>query len=166
MEPGSEATRQIANQLKKLNFYTFPQYLWLVLIYYLMINCIVNFSFSAEIVKSTDIPKQILVYNDKIMLVIEHWVPFVELLSGAVFISGMLIAFVRYLPFFESQRVARDAAYGFYVGIWLFIFVYTYKLYSYLGDFFPFSVIIIFILIELWNKLKTRFIDSYFTSSK
>lgn len=146
---------ELLTRARKLNIYLIPQYAWLILLYYLMLNCFYNLfdKFIEHNNLNFELPAEVLSLNLKMMDLIEKWIPFFLFLSIALILSGIIIAAIRYLPFIGSYKLSYHGMIGFDVGPWLFLMVITYYIFQISGSFF---LIIIPIFAGVTQLLKDK----------
>lgn len=136
---------QVNDRVKKLNLYELPQYAWLVLLYYLMLNALLNFSqteyckiiFDIKLDFISSFPSTVVQLNETIKEKIAIWMPFIRFLWIGFFISGLLLTIVRRLPIVRNYGVIQwHADYGLFIFPWLALSDLTYYLYMHLGSLF------------------------------
>ncbi|WP_346244182.1 hypothetical protein MKZ19_07435 [Shouchella clausii] len=156
-----DLTSEIANRVRKLNIYLIPQYLWLILLYYLTLNALYKIyddgddPFKNNSDSTIDFPNEILLFNETIMTTIEKWTPFLWFLAIALIFSGLLITFIKFLPVISSYKISDHCDIGIYLGFWVLLIAITIYLFNFLGYFFPLTIPICFLLTGLWqSKLK------------
>ncbi|WP_375199715.1 hypothetical protein [Bacillus sp. RS11] len=135
------------NIIKGMTLYTLPQYLLLVLIYYLMVNSVLNV-FKDMINVQSVIPKIALEKNAEILTLIHSWLPFIGLLGVTLFVSGLFIGVLTYIPGFLGNRVFYNASFGVIIGPWLILSYIAYLIFNYNQTLFMFSIIISYFMIE------------------
>lgn len=144
-------SRYVTNLLNELNLYVLPQYLWLVITYYLTIN--VTYEYFLHIFRDEKeviekIPSEVLNINQVIMSEIDKWLPFVWFLAIAFLFSGICIGLIQHIPFLSKKRVSIHGDYGLTLGIWLLLIAFTIEIYHFSGKFFP-----LFLLVTAFIKL-------------
>jgi hypothetical protein len=144
-----EFNKIFTNIISKLNLYVIPQFLWLMILYYLMIN--VFYNYYLFILKELNIhnkgylPNEVIELNTKIMYEIKIWLPFILFLGIALLLSGLLIALIKYLPIIKNYEFSYHGDFGLFVGGWLILICLTIKLYQWFDGYF----IIIFLIISM-----------------
>ncbi|GAB1807647.1 hypothetical protein [Priestia megaterium] len=161
MELQTEVVKSIANQIKKFNLYALPQFLWLVLLYYLMINVFFQY-FQILFKEDVSIPFKVIDFNNLIIDTIDKWLPFTWLLGIAFFLSGILISLIKFFPYVESHKVSDHGDYGIFLGVWILLIASTYSLYNILGLYFPIAVPLVPIIKYLWDKAWEKLNKKYF----
>ncbi|MEK4973596.1 hypothetical protein NSQ89_14655 [Niallia sp. FSL R7-0648] len=163
MDLSNEVTKVVSNQISKLNIYTYPQYVWLVFLYYLMLN--VAFKLLQLLPISTSyfekkMPVEILNINEMIMSKIDKWMPFLWFLVIAFFFSGILIVFIRFIPFVNNQKISYHGDIGIFLSIWLFLFAISYELYNLMNYYFPLAIILIALVKSGYDHLYDKYRES------
>ncbi|MFD6207331.1 hypothetical protein [Peribacillus sp. NPDC060253] len=153
----------VTNQLKQLNLYLIPSYLWLFLLYYLIINSLITFfeymgDFGPIIKK---IPKELLSYNNIIMRYLDMWVPLFGFFGLVIFIAGVIVALIQFLPYIGNYKMTIHGAYGISLGIWFIIIWATYKSYVFLDLWFLLLLPGIICIVEGVKKLRDRHYFKY-----
>ncbi|MGZ0879049.1 hypothetical protein ACWZQY_024085 [Priestia megaterium] len=161
MELQTEVVKSIANQVKKFNLYVLPQFLWLVLLYYLMINVFFQY-FQVLFKEDVSIPFKVIDFNNLIIDTIDKWLPFTWLLGIAFFLSGIFISLIKFFPYVESHKVSDYGDYGIFLGVWILLIASTYSLYNILGLYFPIAVPLVPIIKYLWDKVWEKLNKKYF----
>ncbi|MED4634996.1 hypothetical protein P9443_19170 [Peribacillus frigoritolerans] len=145
----------VTNQLRRLNLYVLPQYLWLILLYYLMINSFIILFENIEDFRIfiKNIPEVFLNYNNIVMRYIDMWVPFLIFLGFILILSGVIIKTIQVLPYIENFQITIHGPFGIYLGIWMLIISCTYKSYIILGSWFLLLLPAIYCIAEVIKKL-------------
>ncbi|MYL57385.1 hypothetical protein GLW20_07685 [Virgibacillus halodenitrificans] len=152
---------EVFTRLQKLNIYIIPQYLWLILLYYLMINTFYNllikFKENNPEIK-IDFPDEFKSLNETILNTLSDWSIFFLFLSIALFFSGISIAFIYYLPVIRKNiKLAVTGSIGIELGLWLLLITVTYFLFKSLSWFFLFVIPLLSLITIYWDKnLKHR----------
>lgn len=136
------------NIIKGMTLYTLPQYFLLVLIYYLMVNSVLITVFKDMINVQSVIPKIALEKNEEILALIHSWLPFIGLLGVTLFVSGLFIGVLTYIPGFLGNRVFYNASFGVIIGPWLILSYIAYLIFTFSQTLFMFSIIISYFMIE------------------
>lgn len=152
---------EVFTRLRKLNIYILPQYLWLILLYYLMINTFYDLFIkfknnNPEI--TIDFPEEIKSLNENILNTLNEWSMFFLFLSFALFFSGIIIASIYYLPVIRKNiKLAVTGSIGIELGLWLLLITVTYFLFNTLSWFFLFVLPIFALITSYWEgNLKYR----------
>jgi hypothetical protein len=155
VDPTTEATKSVMTQVNKLNLYMIPQYLWLVFLYYLMLNVFLNYaeSLSPEL---SFVPDLILEKNDNLKAVISSLMPFIWFLGISLIGCGFLISAIRLLPYLEKFKMSYDGEYGLFLGTWLLLIGFTHALYAFIPGIFPFVILILALIKDGILKLKEK----------
>lgn len=151
MELKTEVVKNIANQIKKFNLYALPQFLWLALLYYLMINVFFQY-FQILFKEDVSIPFKVINFNNLIIDTIDKWLPFTWLLSIAFFLSGILISLIKFFPYIDSYKVSDHGDYGIFLGVWISLIAFACTLYNKLGLYFPIVVPLVPTIKYIWDK--------------
>ncbi|WP_102707336.1 hypothetical protein [Terribacillus saccharophilus] len=146
-------SNELLTRARKLNLYVLPQYVWLILLYYLMINSLYNL-FASTLESYPKIPQEVLIFNNVLMGYIEEWSPFLWFLSISLIISGILIAFIRYLPVLSSYNFSYRGDIGIYLGSWILLISITIYLYENFGSWFHVVIPLCYFVIGIWEKIK------------
>lgn len=156
-----DLTNELLTRARKLNIYLIPQYSWLILLYYLMINAlykVFNFLGKNNPDFNFDLPTNLLSLNDTVMTHLQEWTPFIWFIAITLIVSGFIIAFIQYLPVLDGYDFSYRAGIGVYLGVWILLIAITIHLYDTLGGLFILSIPICFGLTELWKqKIKDYF---------
>jgi hypothetical protein len=155
VDPTTEATRSMMTQVNKLNLYMIPQYLWLVFLYYLMLNVFLNYAenLSPEL---SFVPDLILEKNNDLKAAISSLIPFIWFMGISLIGCGFLISAIRLLPYLEKFKMSYDGEYGLFLGTWLLLIGFTHALYAFIPGIFPFLILILAITKDGILKLKEK----------
>lgn len=128
-----EIEKEVFTRISKLNIFLIPQYLWLLLLYYLMINLFYDFLINNLEEKNVIplIPNEVLKLNEKIMTTIDSWLPFLFFIAISLFISGIIIGFIQVLPIIENYNFSYYGSIGVYLGLWIFLIASTYSIFEF-----------------------------------
>ncbi|MFD2046033.1 hypothetical protein ACFSTA_12415 [Ornithinibacillus salinisoli] len=153
-------TGEIFTRARKLNIYLIPQYSWLILLYYLMINAFYKIFIFFEKGNSEItlvLPEKVTSINVSILNILNEWNPFLLFLSITLFLSGIAIAGIYYLPILKSYKFSYRGAIGIYLGSWLFLIVTTIWLFDFLGAYFVIIIPVCAGITSYWEEnLKYR----------
>lgn len=138
----------VNNTVKNQNLYTIPQYLLIILIYYLMFNAIFNSITNLNINVDKIVPEIILTNNDKLKILLDEWMPFVGLLGVVCFIAGFLIDGLKHIPYISGFKAFHESGISWYIAPWLIIGYAFFVLYNFNQFIFMFSISIIFIIVQ------------------
>lgn len=145
--------------IKKVNLFNLPTVIWLVLMYYLLLNWFMNLC--EYIIKQNNIqpiiqiPTVIYNYNNQILTYLNEWIPFVFLFGiGMAVAAFFTIIVVNQFTHYISFRV--NAAYGFLVFKWATFICITYWAYKYLWLWFPISTILLSLLVAVYFSIKDK----------
>lgn len=159
VDGGDEMKRESeSNDLKwplKVDLFFIPEFLWVMLLYYLGLNAILNSEFINNlIVELTEfselnelIPSVILDYNNLIMNIISEWIHFIILLTVGMFICGILLGFLPYVKWLKSKTINKYAAYGLYFSKWGYLTIVVYYTYTWFGLWYLFIILFMCIVI-------------------
>lgn len=158
-ELGTKKTKSFFNkQIKNINLFTVFQVIWVIEVYYLMINSLLNLMRFLQ--TSTlynilnEIPDKALEYNNLIIQYFDEWSFFAILLGIACFISGGIIGGIKYLPKIGDYTIIKVYAdYGLYSGGWLLLIGSTYLLYNLNSKIFFLSFILMMIVVITLSKV-------------
>lgn len=147
--------------LNKPDIYAIFQIFWLLEVYYLMVNSIVNIIAIIQKDNSivSSIPKTVEIYNNLILKYFEEWSSFISYLALILFLSGFILSFVKIIPIISNYNLIRvNCEWGIYSGLWLILIYYTYEIFS--KSYFMFCVAIpilaMFFQFITWLKVKLR----------
>jgi len=147
--------------LNKLDIYAIFQIFWLLEVYYLMANSMVNIIAIMQKDNSiiSSIPETVVIYNNLILKYFEEWSRFISYLALILFISGFILSFVRIIPIISNYNLVRmNCEWGIYSGLWLILIYCTYEMCS--KSYFLFCIIIpvlaMFFEFIAWLKVKLR----------
>ncbi|MCM3152253.1 hypothetical protein V8V54_07660 [Priestia megaterium] len=161
MELQTEVVKNIANQVKKFNLYALPQFLWLAILYYLMINVFFQY-FQILFKEDVSIPFKVINFNNLIIDTIDKWLPFTWLLGIAFFLSGILISLIKFFPYIDSYKVSDHGDYGIFLGVWISLIAFACTLYNKLGLYFPIMVPLVPTIKYIWDKTIKKSNKKYF----
>jgi len=161
VELQTEVVKNIANQVKKFNLYALPQFLWLAILYYLMINVFFQY-FQILFKEDVSIPFKVINFNNLIIDTIDKWLPFTWLLGIAFFLSGILISLIKFFPYIDSYKVSDHGDYGIFLGVWISLIAFACTLYNKLGLYFPIMVPLVPTIKYIWDKTIKKSNKKYF----
>lgn len=158
-------TNEITNRIKQLDLYLIPQFTWLVLLYFLMLNtCFKYFLKIKNAIETSDnnlnfkIPKEIISFNTTITHEISIWTPFLWFISISLIISGFFIAFLKFVPGVSSNVMFYHIEFGIYFGLWILLIVVTLLIYNLFGLYFPLAFPILYFITDQWDKVRTKYL--------
>lgn len=151
-----------SDKLKKLNLYILPQFIWLIELYYLLLNSLIQIvdktKFYAEFnLKpiSHYIPEVVAEKNLLIMKYLNEWNTFIFLFSFGMLICGILLTLLRGISVVKNYNIIfRHSSYGMDVFLWIFLIAVTFWFYEKLNYWFPFIIIIPYLWTKIWEKIK------------
>lgn len=154
-------TQETLKKIFSISFYTLPQYIWILLLYYIMLNSLSDL-FISEIL-SDYIPKHVKELNQVALDFLEQYQWFVLFLSLGLFISGFFITILKIIPYlnnFQSMFIAGKQ--GIDYGFWLFLMWATIYFYNSVGKcfiiiFFVASLIIPALIEWIFNKKNSKY---------
>lgn len=149
---GNKITEEKA---KGVNVYHLLHYVWLIEIYYLILNSLSIFIIQVpEIKELADIiPPIINKYNGIIMNSLQSWSPFILLLSVGLFVASFFVSMSKHILFTKNSGVIfYHADAGLFFSKWLFIIALTYYVYTWTGKFLPLIMIILVLLTQGLKK--------------
>ncbi|KNZ68289.1 hypothetical protein Tfer_3156 [Thermincola ferriacetica] len=141
--------KSLIKSVKMLNLFTVPQAIWLIELYYLMLNSFLLFLKSISGLDNiiSHFPKQIFHFNSLILGYFQDWSSFVFFLSVGLFLSGIIISMVTTFPYISNYKmVIIYSGYGVTASIWLFLIWLTYKVFNYSYTLYPLIIIFLFYL--------------------
>lgn len=143
-----------AKLFDKLNLFTIFHAVWLIEMYYLGINVLFNEAMRLDQEISKKVPVIVLQYNEVILSYFTGYNEFVVMISAAIFICGITIFFVKYIPMVGKYKlIDMYSGYGITCSFWLAIIYGTYKLYINIKLKFLFTPILVFVILELVKKI-------------
>ncbi|GAV24217.1 hypothetical protein ciss_01500 [Carboxydothermus islandicus] len=146
----------IKNFVSKLNEYTLLQLLWVIAIYYFVLNSIFDFVIKIDNTAFTQSNlDRILEYNKTILNFLQDYeIAWIDL-TVLTFLASMIVVLVAYTLFKDYIFIRIFSIYGGVVSMWSLIIYATYKLYIFFGLYY--GIVLFFILlIVLWINKKKR----------
>ncbi len=142
------AKNVVSGGIKNLNLFTILQVAWLIELYYLGANSILEFVTNNSGGINIKVPTEIEEYNTLILGYFKEWSMFILFLIISMFICGISFLFLTAIPKLKNYNIIRVySSYGLYAAGWLGLIFFTYYLYNNIG--------ILFIFIEeLKKKIK------------
>lgn len=143
------------NILKKLNMFTVFQVGWLIEIYYLGLNALLNSEVAKEMFPDFELPYIAEKYNSLILDYFSKWENFIFVLAIGMFVCGFTFCILKAIPGISNYNIINMySEYGGYAGAWLMLIYASYWLYSKLGALSLFVPMVIYLIIEGLKKLK------------
>lgn len=138
----------------KLDLFTVFHAAWLIEMYYLGVNSLVNVFISHDPNTVQLIPKIVSEYNETILNYFKNYSGFVFMMALAIFVCGAANFWVKFIPFFDKYKlISIYAGYGITCGIWMFVIYITYILYISISIGFLMTPILMFFIVEMLRKL-------------
>ena len=158
----SATTNIIRKIIEKLNIYNLLQVIWLIEIYYLVINSI-NEKVQ-EILRSDQtlpkldyVPSQVRQYNAMILNYMDKWNEFILFLSIVLIFSALIISFVKGITRLSDYKIIKSHCdYGLYSGVWLMLIYFTYRIFVYSEVILIISIPSIALLFYLKDNVKEK----------
>ena len=119
--------------LNKLDIYKTFQIFWLIEVYYLMANSMINI---IEFVRNGDfitssMPKIVIEYNTLILKYFKEWSIFLAYIAVVLFISGIILKYLKVIPIISKYKIIiENCDWGIYSGLWLTLIYCTYEIFS------------------------------------
>lgn len=136
--------------IKKLNLFKIVQTIFVIELYYLGVNSLLNL----PMVKSILVPVEIYKYNNIILGYFKEWNGIIGLIAVGLIIYGFAVIFLNFTPIlkkYEIIQVYGDS--GIFIGGWLILICITYKAYLYLNVWFILYVPLLWIVLNGIRKL-------------
>lgn len=137
--------------LKKLNLFILPQIIWLLELYFLMLNALLkaydNFNFP-EI--TTSLPTLIVEYNKMILKLMDEWIPFVGILGVGLLLSSFFICHICVISKIGQYNIIRRySSYGMFIFGWFILIFLTHFIYNWLQSLFPLAFVFLIVIVYL-----------------
>ncbi len=151
--------------ISKVTVYTVLQIFWLLEVYYLMCNSVLNILDGLEMKSGNQsllsiFPISVKMYNEMILRIINEWNNFILFLALILFISGIIISMTRAIPGISSYNlIYGHCTYGIYASGWLILIYGTYWAFSLSNVIFFIAIPIIAVVCGLLKKVKMKYID-------
>lgn len=94
--------------VKKLNPFIVLQVLWIIEIYYLGLNAIMNSQILKEIIPGFKLPSLVQQYNCLILNWFNEWEEFVLFLAIGMLICGFMFAIIRGIPSMSQYKIINS----------------------------------------------------------
>lgn len=144
-----------ANLIGKLNLHTIFHALWLIELYYLGINSLLNIVLNYDFTFIEIVPNEVQQYNSIIMSYFEQYIYFIIFSAVGLLLCGTAFVFISRIPLLCNYQLIRDySSYGVTSGLWLLALCTTYQLYKDIKLGVLFAPIIIYLFIELIRWLR------------
>lgn len=154
MDTGKELVK---NTLKGLNIFTVFQVAWLIEIYYLGLNSLLNNEIIRQAFPIMKLPVLAEQYNNMILGYFKEWNNFVMLLSVGVFICGFAFSLIKAIPGISDYNIIyMYSSQGGYIGGWLFLIYLSYIAYLNLGVFCLLIPAIMTAINDIIEKIKNK----------
>lgn|GEM_PF-6777534 len=156
--------KYLKDMLNKPDIYAIFQVFWLLEVYYLMANSIVNIISIMQKNNSiiSSIPKIVVMYNNLILKYFEEWSNFISYLALILFLSGFILSFIRIIPIISNYNLIRmNCEWGIYSGLWLILIYYTYEVFSKSYFMFCIAIPILAVVVEFVTLLKVKLRDKF-----
>lgn len=147
-------TDYIKNTFSKLNQYTILQLLWVIVIYYLVLNSLLGFVSSIDnITFNIAGVKKIMEYNQSILTFIQKYEIIWIGLTISLFLASIIVILVSHTIFENYMFIGSCSIYGGKLSVWSLLIYATYKLYIFTGAYY---VIVLFAIsvVVYWVKEK------------
>lgn len=133
MDTGKEVVK---NTLKGLNIFTIFHVVWLIEIYYLGLNSLLNNGVIKKELQIIDLPVLAEQYNNIILRYFKEWNSFIFLLAVGLLICGFAFSLIKIIPGISDYIIIyRYCSIGGYISGWLFLIYFSYIAYLNLGVF-------------------------------
>ncbi|HBN06769.1 MAG TPA: hypothetical protein DD434_13435 [Bacteroidales bacterium] len=147
----------IKNIFSKLNQYTVLQLLWVIAIYYFVMNSLLDFALTIDS-ETIDISRinRILEYNESILSFLRKyeviWIGFTTLL----FLASIIVILVTHVLFEDYIFIRSCSRYGGDLSVWSLLIYGTYKLYILTGSYYGIVLFAISVLAYLVKEKKSN----------
>lgn len=147
----------IKNIFSKLNQYTVLQLLWVIAIYYFVMNSLLDFALTIDS-ETIDISRinGILEYNESILSFLRKyeviWIGFTTLL----FLASIIVIMVTHVLFEDYIFIRSCSRYGGDLSAWSLLIYGTYKLYILTGAYYGIVLFAISVLAYLVKEKKSN----------
>lgn len=139
--------------VKKFNLFNIWPATWMLLMYYLGVNSMLELVLNNINGLSDLIPLNAIQYNNLIMSYLNEYAFFAFLIASGLFICGVLYAIIRNIPIISDYNIImRYAHYGLTSGLWLFGICMTYAIYHEYGILVLIAPALIYFLIWIVKK--------------
>ncbi|MBE6064974.1 hypothetical protein [Clostridium cochlearium] len=130
-------TDYIKNTFSKLNQYTLLQLLWVIAIYYFVLNSLLNFVLTIDDV-TFNMPSinRILEYNQSILDSLQKYEIIWIGLTILLFFASIIVILVTHIIFEDYMFIRSCSRYGGDLSVWSLIIYGTYKLYIFTGSYY------------------------------
>lgn len=142
---------------KGINLYHLLHYVWLIELYFLMLNSLSLFitPFLEQNEITELIPSIIHKYNADTITLLQLWSPFILFMGVGMFVSSIFVSMSKYIPFTKNSGVVLSHAdAGIFFSKWLLIIALTYYVYTWTGEFLPLVMILLVLLTQAFNKIR------------
>lgn len=136
--------------IKKLNLFKIVQVIFVIELYYLAFNSLLNLLIKINIF----IPVEICKYNTMILDYFQKYKGFVGLLAFGLFIYGLTFKLLNFTPILKNYEVILiygDS--GIFIGLWLILIYITYKAYLFLNVWFIIYIPLLCITLNTIKKI-------------
>jgi len=144
----------IQKVIGKFNAHTVLHFFWIVELYYLGINILLQL-FQSSMLKSV-IPKAVDEINIYILNFFSEYSEFVFSLGVIMFLCGLAFEFIRHIPVFRKYKlILHYMDYGLHGGLWLMLIGFTYFIsakFAYLYFLWPMAA---WLLSQTWEKISS-----------
>ncbi|MBY6836266.1 hypothetical protein [Clostridium botulinum] len=154
MDTGKEFVK---NTIKGLNIFTVFHVVWLIEIYYLGLNSLLNNETIKQAFEIVKLPVLVERYNNLILGYFKEWNYFIFLLSAGLFICGFAFSFIKTIPGLSYYNIIyRYCSQGGYISGWLFLIYLSYIAYLNLGTLCLLIPMLIAIFNEVVKKIRNK----------
>ncbi|WP_243015007.1 hypothetical protein [Brevibacillus borstelensis] len=151
-------------KVKSISVYHILHYIWLVEIYYLVINALYQCAVHSlgKIELTQVIPIVIIKFNNEVMNLLQEWNPFILTIGAGLFVSAFFVSMSKHIFFIKNSGIIfYHADAGFHFSKWLIMIALTYFVYDWTGKFLPLVIFLLLLLTLSLEKfgtfLKTKY---------
>ncbi|MCR8655845.1 hypothetical protein [Paenibacillus endoradicis] len=151
-------------KFKQLNLYVLPQFMWLILLYYLMLNSFVSIIDKSNLLQNiglkpilTYFPEIIIEKNELILQFLTDWCPFIIFLSIGLLLCGVILILLKEIIVIGEYKVIwNHSSYGISAFLWYSLIGITIYFYELMQAWFPLYVIVAYTLSKSFEIVKEK----------
>lgn len=147
----------VTERIKLLNPFTLPQLIWMVELYYLMLNSLLLIIEKEPNIKTiiSGFPKEFFMYNKLINQYLLEWSTPVAFLGVGLLFSGIIISMVNKFPYVSDFKIVNTYSnYGVSACVWMILIWLTYRLFLLFSAWFPIVIVVLFYIFIVWEQAK------------
>jgi len=156
-------TDYIKNTFSKLNQYTLLQLLWVIAIYYFVLNSLLNFVLTIDDV-TFNMPSinRILEYNQSILDSLQKYEIIWIGLTILLFFASIIVILVTHIIFEDYMFIRSCSRYGGDLSVWSLIIYGTYKLYIFTGSYYGIVLFAISVVVHWVKEKKSNLLSRFY----